>query len=59
MVSIDEGMQIDRSDEQFENAESPRCESRQLGSNVKTESLLQPRKQDLEIVSIDEGMQSD
>jgi hypothetical protein len=59
IVSIDEGMQIDRSAEQPANANSPRFESREPRSKVKSERFSQSQKQDLEIVSIDEGMQID
>jgi hypothetical protein len=59
MVSIDEGMQIVRSDEQPSNAESPRVEIRQGDSNVKSERLSQRRKQEPERIAVDEGMQID
>jgi hypothetical protein len=38
MISIDEGMQTDRSDEQNQNARSPRIEIWQPDSNAKSES---------------------
>jgi hypothetical protein len=56
IISTDEGMQIDSSDEQFANADFPRCESRQPESNVKSERFLHSLKQKGAIVSIDEGM---
>jgi hypothetical protein len=59
MVSIDEGIQIECSDEQFPNANSPRPETLQQLSNVKIERFLQPLKQFLEMVSTDEGIQID
>jgi hypothetical protein len=59
MVSIDEGIQIDRSDEQVQNADVPRVETLQSLSNVKMERLPQLRKQSLEMISIDEGIQID
>jgi hypothetical protein len=59
MVSIDEGIQIEGSDEQFANASSPRFEILQSLSNVKIERHVQLEKQDLEMVSIDEGIQID
>jgi hypothetical protein len=52
-------MQIVRSDEQLANAESPRVESRQGDSNVKSDRLSQPRKQEPESIAVDEGMQID
>jgi hypothetical protein len=58
-VTIDDGIQIDRSDEQYENANSPRTESRQPGANVKCEMLSQWPKHDAEIVTIDDGIQID
>jgi hypothetical protein len=59
MVSIDDGMQIDRSDEQFANADSPSFEILQSLSNVKIERFVHLKKQELEMLSIDEGMQID
>jgi hypothetical protein len=59
MVSSDEGRQIDRSDEQYQNADSPRTKSLDPVSNVKSERRPQLLKHDLEIVSIDEGIQID
>jgi hypothetical protein len=52
-------MQIDRSDEQPEKAESQRTESWQPGSNVNCQRLLHPSKQDLAMVLSDEGRQID
>jgi hypothetical protein len=56
IVSTDEGIQIDRSDEQFENADSPRTERWQLESKVTVDRLVQSWKHTLQIVSIDEGI---
>jgi hypothetical protein len=50
-------MQIDRSEEQYEHAESPMLEMREPYSNAKCERFVQFLKQEAEIVSIDEGMQ--
>jgi hypothetical protein len=52
-------MQIVRSDEQSENAESPRVATLQPDSNVKLRSLVHWWKHNLGIVSIDEGTQID
>jgi hypothetical protein len=59
IVSIDEGIQIDSSDEQLENADSPRVDTLQPISIVKMERFVQSWKQWLEMVSIDEGIQID
>jgi hypothetical protein len=59
IVRIDEGMQIDCSDEHFSNAESPRHETRQRGSNATVKRILQWLKQCEAIVSTEEGMQID
>jgi hypothetical protein len=56
IVSIDGGMQITSSDEQYANAHSPRIETLQPDSKTKLELVLQPQKQAREIVSIDEGI---
>jgi hypothetical protein len=58
-VSIEAGIQIDRSDKQHENTDSLRFETREPASNVKTDRLLQLAKQPAEIVAIDEGIQID
>jgi hypothetical protein len=57
MVSTDHGMQIDLSDAQLEKADSPRLEMQQPSSKSRLERFTQSAKQDLEIVSIDEGIQ--
>jgi hypothetical protein len=59
MVSIDEGIAIDCSDEQKANADLPRLETLQNPSNVKTERFVQSKKQFSEMASIDEGIQID
>jgi hypothetical protein len=56
---MDEGMQIDRSDEQPANADSPSVESLEPDPNVNTERRTQGEKHDRDIVSIDEGRQID
>jgi hypothetical protein len=55
MASTDEGMQIDRSDEQSWKANSPRCQIRHSGLNVTVDRFAHCAKQHLEIVSTDEG----
>jgi hypothetical protein len=52
IVRIDEGIQIDASDKQFENADSPRVETRQPGSNLTETTVLDQLKHRTEIVSI-------
>jgi hypothetical protein len=59
MISIEEGIQIDSSDEQYENADSPSSEIWQPRSNVNVERCLQQVKQDFEMTSMDEGIQID
>jgi hypothetical protein len=58
-VSMDEGRQIDRSDEQLQKAPWPSSESLLLPSNVTVKSCAVEAKQSLEMTSIDEGMQID
>jgi hypothetical protein len=52
-------MEIDCSDEHSANAKSPRLEILESGSNVKFERFPHDRKQFLQIVSIEEGIQMD
>jgi hypothetical protein len=59
IVLIDEGIHILRSDEQDSKADFPRSRSREPLSNVKLERPQQRRKQNSQIVSIDEVMQID
>jgi hypothetical protein len=59
MVSTDVGMQMNRSDTQFSNADSPTFERREPLSNVTLDNLSQERKHELETVLIDEGIQID
>jgi hypothetical protein len=59
IASTEDGIQIDRSDAQRPNADSPRLEILEPGSNVKFERDLQPKKQESRIVSTDEGIQID
>jgi hypothetical protein len=57
IVSIDEGMQIDRSDEHLSNADSPRLAIWQPNSNATFERRSQLQKHRLGSASIDEGIQ--
>jgi hypothetical protein len=59
MFRIDEGKQIDRSEEQPPNADSPRIETAEPGSKITFERPVQPPQQSAGIVSIDEGIQID
>jgi hypothetical protein len=59
MIPIEEGMQIDTSDEHHKNVNSPRTEILQPDSNVKDDRFPQLVKQLPETVSTDEGMQID
>jgi hypothetical protein len=59
MLSIDEGRQIERRDEQFWNAIGPNADRRDPRSKVKLERDRQAMKQHREIVRIDEGRQID
>jgi hypothetical protein len=59
MVLTNEGMQIERSEEQSENADGLRIETFEPDSNVKLARLLQKLKQHLGIVSIFEETQND
>jgi hypothetical protein len=52
-------MQIDCSEEQPENACTPRVETWQSLANAKLERFAQPAKQPAKINSIDEGMHID
>jgi hypothetical protein len=56
-ISIDEGIQIDRSSEQKAKADSSKTEMRQSTSKVQVERFQIGLKQAVAIVSIDEGMQ--
>jgi hypothetical protein len=59
IVRIDGGRQIDSSDAQPSNADSPRFESLLPDSNVKSERCAHQAKQNFEMVSTDEGIQID
>jgi hypothetical protein len=59
IVSTEEGIQIDASDEHFQNAESSIHESLEHDSNVTTERTVQKAKHSLQIFSTEEGMKSD
>jgi hypothetical protein len=59
MISIDEGLQIDSSDEQYSNANSPTCRIMQTSSNPNVPRRLQQLKQELGIALSDEGIQID
>jgi hypothetical protein len=52
-------MQIDVSDSHEKNTDSPRVDSRERLSNITEERFLHMPKQDLEMVSIDAGMEID
>jgi hypothetical protein len=52
-------MKSDSSDEHHSNADFPNLVSLQTVANANFESFLQALKQDLEIVSTDEGRQID
>jgi hypothetical protein len=57
IFSTEQGIQIDESDEQLENAEPSIHESLELGSNVIVERDLHQRKQSLQIFSTEQGIQ--
>jgi hypothetical protein len=59
MAVTDEEIQIDRSDEQFSNADSPRFEIWQARLKARRERFAEFRKHFREIVVIDEGTQID
>jgi hypothetical protein len=59
MRSIDDGMQIDRSDEQFANADSPTVKFLPPDSNSRVATLQQDAKHFLAICLTDAGMQID
>jgi hypothetical protein len=56
---MDEGIQIDRSDEHFPNAASPRIAILEPGSKVRFDRFSQYLKQSAEILTMDEGMHKD
>jgi hypothetical protein len=56
--STEEGMQMDESDEHFENADSSIQESWEPDSNATCERAVHPEKQDGVIRWMEEGMQS-
>jgi hypothetical protein len=58
-LSTEEGMQIDDSDEQNQNADSPMDESLESDSNVSVERDSHPEKQYGPSRSTEEGMQID
>jgi hypothetical protein len=57
--STDRGITIDRSDEQFENANEGIDRILQTGSNVTDEIEVQSEKQDLERISTERGIKID
>jgi hypothetical protein len=57
--STGEGRQIDVSRTQFANADSPRSERLEPDSNVTCERLIQFLKQPPEMLSVDEGIQTE
>jgi hypothetical protein len=59
IVSTDGAIQIDASDEHARKADSPKTRIAQPGSNDTFERLLQELKQELGIVSTDDGIQID
>jgi hypothetical protein len=58
ILSTDEGMQTDSSDEHPSNADRSRAEISDPGSNVNLERLVQSLKQDAEIPASAEEIQS-
>jgi hypothetical protein len=58
-VSTDEGMQIDESDEHFQNAPFSITESREPGSSVTVERDSHPAKHFVQSFSVLDGMQID
>jgi hypothetical protein len=56
---MDEGIQIERSDEHVSNADPPRIEILEPGSKARFERFLQSLKQREEIFLMDEGMRID
>jgi hypothetical protein len=58
IVSIDEGIEIDSRESQYENADLPSLEVVQPASNAKYRSARQYLKHDFEMVSIDEGIKT-
>jgi hypothetical protein len=59
IVTLAGGREIDRSDVQHSNADSPTTDSFELGSHATFRRPMQYRKQQSEILSTDEGMQID
>jgi hypothetical protein len=59
MISTEEGMQIDESDEQYRNTDCSIRESLESGSKVTFERLSHRRKQFSQMISTEEGMQID
>jgi hypothetical protein len=55
MVSTNEGMQIDPSDEQRENAIMPNILTWHPGANVMVRRFVHSQKQDSEMVPTDKG----
>jgi hypothetical protein len=59
MISTDDGMQIDESDEQPENAPPARRETLDSPSNVIVERVEHRKKHCSAMISTDDGMQID
>jgi hypothetical protein len=59
IISTDEGIQIDRSDKQFANADAPKVEIWQFESNVTVERLPQNLKPQERISLVDGGTHID
>jgi hypothetical protein len=55
IASIDEGRQIDWSEEQFSNADSPRIKILEPASKANVERAVHPQKQTAPMVARDEG----
>jgi hypothetical protein len=59
MISTDEGIQIDESDEQPPNTHLSIRESLESGSNITFERVAHPEKQCSQMISTEEGIQID
>jgi hypothetical protein len=59
MISTDEGIQADESDEQYQNAHFSIRESLESFSNLTVERVLHSEKQYSPMISTDEGIQID
>jgi hypothetical protein len=59
MISTEEGIQIDESDEQSRNAAFPMCESSDSFSKLTSDKVSHSQKQFSQMISTDEGIQID